>query len=374
MRNALYYPHTQMRDENFLKNSLLLWDEVDFISPTRHFRFDSNLPKHIIEGLELLCRPHVPNENEKGTAHTRIVNLLKSGVPDWLVTTAVPESIQDGRRVREFFGEDYGIYPEKLDHKTWELLEAAQLVRLSGADYDYYTRPLVGLFLMSLLANVCAGNTKEQITDRGDAYAFLWRLIAAEGGGRDVSMQKPLSGNSAERLITLSLKAIDTDDIPFENILALRKREAGTSGHDYRAFRKKYGEKLKECAVAIATNAKSESDRRDIERQFKTDLADDLNSLKDELQAPKRELVFSKEVLTTVAVAVGVALFAEPTTSVWVTPGAAAVSAGLFVNNLGKFVGSYKKTLKEHSASWLYLAQAPDRRSLPIRNLRSRKG
>jgi hypothetical protein len=371
MRSALYYPHTQMRNESFLKNSLLLWDEVEFIAPTKHFKFDPMLPPHVTEALELLCRPHVPTATEKQTAHKRIVGLLEHGIPEWLITTELPNAIHYGRPVREFYGADYGIYPEKLDEKTWELLEAAGLVNLSGADYDYYTRPLVGLYLMSLLANVCAGKTSEQITDRADAYSFLWRLAAAEGGAREIFPQDAQSKVPLDRLITLSLKALNTDGIAFEKILALRKREAGRQGHDYRAFRRKYGEKLKECADAIATTAKTQDDRKRIEEEFQLDMKDDLASLKDELQIAKRELVFSKSMLTTVVA--GAALFIEPiSTSVLLASGAKAIAGGAFMTDLMKFCGSYSKALKGHSSSWLYLAEAPSTRDLPIRDFASR--
>src|SRR5258706_8079981 len=75
MRSALYYPHTQIRDEGFLKNALLVWDEVHFISPTRHFEFDRHLDPGHREALELICRPLVPSDEEKRHVHNRILKL-----------------------------------------------------------------------------------------------------------------------------------------------------------------------------------------------------------------------------------------------------------------------------------------------------------
>ena len=34
---AVYYPHTAVRDRNFLKHALLYWDEIEYISPGRDF-------------------------------------------------------------------------------------------------------------------------------------------------------------------------------------------------------------------------------------------------------------------------------------------------------------------------------------------------
>jgi hypothetical protein len=33
MLSAIYYPHTAVRDENFLKHALLYCDEIEYISP-----------------------------------------------------------------------------------------------------------------------------------------------------------------------------------------------------------------------------------------------------------------------------------------------------------------------------------------------------
>jgi hypothetical protein len=366
MRSALYYPHTQMKDEALLKNALLLWDEVEFISPTSSFDFEDSLPKHIVEGLELLCKAHVPTDTERRTAHARIVKLLSKGIPNWLVATEVPESIKGGRKVREFYGREYGMYPQKLDLRTWDLLEGAGLVQLSGEDYDYYTRPLVGLYLMSILADVCAGATKEKITDRSEAYSFLWTLIAAEGSANEHSSITSKSAATMDRLVTISLKTIGTEAIPFKNILDLRKREAGRQGHDYRAFRKKYGEKINEYAVLIANQVKTKRDRDEIERQFKIDMQDDLASLKDELRVETRQLKFSTEVITTVVVAGGVATGVTPISELVSRLG--GLVTGGFMKDAVKAQGNYKSALKNHSSSWLYLAEDPIR-DLPFRDL-----
>lgn len=367
MRSALYYPHTQMKDEALLKNALLLWDQVEFISPTSSFGFEDSLPKHVVEGLELLCKAHVPTDTERQAAHARIVKLLSKGIPKWLVATEVPESIKGGRKVREFYGREYGMYPQKLDHRTWELLEGAGLVRLSGEDYDYYTRPLVGLYLMSILADVCAGATKEKITDRSEAYSFLWTLIAAEGSADGHSPITSRSATATDRLVTISLRTIGTETIPFKNVLDLRKREAGRQGHDYRAFRKRYGEKINEYAVLIANQVKSKSDRDEIERQFEIDMQDDLASLRDDLRVETRQLKFSTEVITTVVVAAGVvtgtASFSELASRL------SGLLTGGFMKDALKAQGSYRATLKNHPSSWLYLAENP-LRDLPLRDLR----
>jgi hypothetical protein len=112
MRAAIYYPHTQIRNETFLKNALLLWDEVGFVSPNQHFQFTSDLAPEIRDSLELLCRPTVPSDVQKQEVHLRVKKLLSSGVPKWLL--ARPTSLLKSRPIREFFGHQYGVYQRRL--------------------------------------------------------------------------------------------------------------------------------------------------------------------------------------------------------------------------------------------------------------------
>lgn len=367
MRSAVYYPHTQIRDESFLKNALLLWDRVEFVSPSKAFHFDEAESVQMREALDILCVAHVPSSNEKDQVHVRVVELLKKGLPDWLIAKAVPYSISSGRRIKEF-SNGYGMYPEKLDHKTWSLLEAAGIVRLMGSDYDYYTRPMVGFLLMSLLADACAGTQKEKITDRVDAYDFLWGLVAAEGTNEISTSATPLQkkNHALERLVGISIKTIDTDEIPLSNILAMRRREESSGGQDYRAFRKRYGEKLKDCAANLVTKAKTEGDWLEIEREFQQDMSDDLASLRHELGVAKKELLFSKETLTMVAA--GGALLLEPM-SATLALAAKMFAGGALVKDVSSFSGNYKKALEKHPMSWLYLSQKPSLRSVPFGNL-----
>src|SRR5207249_3791492 len=125
MPKALYYPHTQIRSVSLLKNALLVWDEVQFISPYASFAFDDDFDRDFRESLELICRPHTPSDEEKKAVHQRVLRLLKNGLPDWIIAKEVPDVIRFGRQVREYGDGEFGIYPQKLDHKTWVLLEGA---------------------------------------------------------------------------------------------------------------------------------------------------------------------------------------------------------------------------------------------------------
>lgn len=355
MRRAVYFPHTQIRDERFLKASLLLWDQVDFVAPVPRFQFD-DAPKEHIDALELLCRPHVPSEREKAEVHRRVLNLLQRPLPQWLVTTEVPESIIQGRRIREF-NMGYGMYPEKLAPKTWHLLEAAGLVKLAGPDEDYYARPLTGFLLMSLLADACAGESKEKITDRADAYQFMWKMVAAEQ--QDVPKAANFGAQSAAQsgLVNIAIRTVRTDDIPLENILAMRRREVGEAGFQYRRFRENFAAKIRDNATK-AVLAKSLEERRDVAADFEREMRDDLAALKHELGGVKRKLVFSKEVVGLFSLG---ALVGDVTGVVGAATGA--------VQTVDSFSRSYAETLGKHPISYLYLGERPTLRNVPFGSL-----
>lgn len=352
MRRAVYYPHTQIRNENFLKTSLLLWDQVDFVSPEKQFVFD-DASRIELEALDLLCCAHVPSQPEKDLVHARVVELLRRPLPDWLVTTQVPESVVNGRKIREFTTA-YGMYPEKLDHKTWSLLEAASLVRLQGPDEDYYARPLIGFLLMSLLADACAGDMKSKITDRYDAYEFMGKMVAAERPTPPTNVDSSRLSAAQAGLVSLAVNTVRTDGIPLENIVAMRKREQGSAGHHYRKLRQNFASKI-QASTERALAARTPEDRRDIAADFKREIHDDLALLKEELGMAKREVLFSKEMVALYGLG---SLVGDVTA--WVGAGVGAVQA------TGKFSKAYVETLGKHAISYLYVGERPTLRNIPF--------
>lgn len=175
MVSALYYPHTQIKDERLLKNSLLLWDQVEYIVPQpdwKHVRMANPLYN---DAIDIITVPHHPNTREKEFVHNRVQSLVDKGIPDWFFLNRL-----DSRRRKE----TYAIYPEKLSHETWRLMQSNRLAEFNRLDNDFHVAPLFGLMVMSLLADACAGTTKRKITDRADAYAWLMKFNTAELGRR----------------------------------------------------------------------------------------------------------------------------------------------------------------------------------------------
>jgi hypothetical protein len=361
--SAIYYPHTQIRDRDFLKSVLLTWDQVEYISPYPNFEFEKSTSTTVNDALDLICRPYTPTEVDKQRIHARLVRLLSKGVPSWLSTSTVPESLKSGRPIREYRApsDGMGIYPRKLDERTWKLLEATSLAKLDGDERQHYTAPLLGFLLMSMLADACAGAAKQKITDRADAYSFLWKIAVAEANAEYLPSPNSAIDSLHSRLVTISVKAINTDNIPLKNLLEMRTREArSSSAQDYRAMRRRYMNTIHRYARRLVQEAKSQSDWNEIERQFQIELQDDIAVLSSELRIAKSQLLFSKEVGIAALAAAG--LFLEPVSSSMILAHVVkAVGWGALVSDGIKFKKAHMDALSGHPASWLYLNARPSR-------------
>jgi hypothetical protein len=212
------------------------------------------------------------------------------------------------------------------------------------------------LMLMSLLADACAGNTKRKITDRADAYSWLQKYSTAEAGGQYVTgLDASQVAPAYERLITISLKLLNTDDVPISTLVAMRKREANSNSRNYREFRVKYLNKVDEYVETIVKPGLRESDIIELERQFQKDMEQELSELRSELRLSKTKLVFSKEVGIAVAAVAGT--LTAPIlglTDLSTLFGSIGVGALIRVNK--EYNAAKRKALKSSSMSWLYLA------------------
>jgi hypothetical protein len=96
---------------------------------------------------------------EKLAVHRAVEALVDQGLPKWLVdTTHLPSNID--------LTESYGIYGQKFLPDTWQLLEQASLARVrESGRRDYDVPQGVGLLLLAAIAEECAGQQFERITD-----------------------------------------------------------------------------------------------------------------------------------------------------------------------------------------------------------------
>ena len=235
MYSALYYPHINIEDRGLIRDALLLWDKLEYITPSEY-----NTSWHPDDdyktALSLISEPHVPSDEEKESAHNSVLELATSDLP--------PEFTFDPDRSWD----SYNIYPQKLLPKTWDMLYE---LKLANKHNDrFLTSSSLGFSIMSILADNCAGLQKQLITDETDFYSALTRYFTEINGGiyRLYSDKESVTGNQqldlddVDRLVTISLKTINLKNIPIKSLISYRKKEKEDNASHLRTLR--YNRKL----------------------------------------------------------------------------------------------------------------------------------
>ena len=311
---ALYYPHMAIENVNLLKNMLFLWDSIELICPFGTLPYRSTDP-HRQHALELLGRPIFPTDEERRAAHDAIVELAQSDLPDWFF----PANVTDRLR--------YAIFPEKFLPETWDALQRTNLARPKTVDVDppmsasslfelsekarhdaYETTQAFGITMLSILADCCAADSKQLITDEASSYLALDRYFRTVGGAKPTRWKK----SRHERLVTISLLTADVSHVNLPSLLRLRRQE--NSRPELRAMRHNYLNKLHQYSERLRTEARSRRDIQEIERMFRNDVSDDIALLKEELKDEAKKLFFSTEVATAAIALPGI--FVHPVAAV----------------------------------------------------------
>jgi hypothetical protein len=347
---ALYYPHTEIRSEVMLKNALLLWDSVETIVPQSYRRGLTKQRTALLqEAHELIVQPRRPSSDEGQVAHEALKKLLETGQLNAMLSS-VPKQLAVGRHL---------IHPDKFLHTTWRMLESQGYATWEAAHEDYGVPPALGLIMMSLLADTCAGTTLQRVTDRTDAYTWLNEAHALALGARpvhglDVSQVAP----GHDRLICLSLEAIDARHVPLKRLVELRKKELKSGGTFYSDMRRNYLSALNAHVERVVSEVRTASDLRELDRQFKNELKSDIQELKRELGMATAKALFSKEVgISAIALAGSLVSPVFGITTLSTTIGSAGV-----IPLIGAAVGlrgARREAVKKHASSWLYFANAP---------------
>lgn len=323
MLAALYYPHVRMSADLF-KNALFLWDKIEYIAPDQTFRPEYR-DGELDEAVGSFAEQHIPSDEEKRHANETILDLLRRPLPPWFYVKDVPEELR------------YSLYPAKFFPETWEKLESQKLAQPIGDGFE--TCAPLGLTIMSILADCCAGAQKRLVTDETASYSALGRYLATIGGA-DLGK----FDDQSERLLTISLRVMNFKNVPLSRLVELREKERTASGAHLTALRHGYLRKVEEYSDKLA-QAKGKQDAAEIDRVFEQEMRKDLDLLKDELKDEAKKVVFSGEMATA---AVGLAgSFLHPTLGL-------AVAGGALYKKKVEYRAARNKTLRGHTMSWLY--------------------
>jgi hypothetical protein len=252
---------------------------------------------------------------------------------------------------------DYLIYPEKFLDQTWNMLLEGGMARWVRAERDYGVPAAVGFLMMSVLADVCAGTQIRKVTDRNDAYGWLAEMHAKALGSRYVTgLDTSQVAPAHDRLVALSIEVLDGRQIPLRKLVDLRKRELRGGGAGYSAMRRRYLNALDSHLDRIGKEAKSESDVRELNRQFKEDLKQDVADLKAELGVVSSKALLSKEVALSALILAGTLI--SPIAGLTTL---AAQVGGVGIIPLMKAAVEYRASrrdvLRKHTMSWLFIGK-----------------
>jgi hypothetical protein len=317
---GLYYPHTEIRDSRVVKAAMLIWDELEIIVPYSNFQLTSSSAEvvNVIQETEFL-RSRPPEPDQQTAAHKKIIELFSGHLPDWFLFR--PEEQQ------------YFMYPEKLDYRTWNTLREAHVAsEITGGNVsEMVLNRSVGLTLMSIIAETYAGTTRELLTDVPDAQRAKAHVMAEAAGGTPLTK---LSANE-RHLVDISLYGVDAENIPLKALIEAHNDRRREMREARAAYRKAVGTALQ--------NIKPESTKADIAwivEDFGRKMKDHRERLGDALRVLAAQLVIGPILGGFLSV-------------FGLLPGTVGVLTGTIGAWL-KFETDWEKTISESPASWLY--------------------
>ena len=274
MRSAIHYPDTHLQSPQAMASALLLWDKLRVIVPFDFYRIEYG--NHAMaEAWELIGKPLVPDDENKRQAHESIKAMLEAGVPRQI-------------QYREDLlpGQDYEIWPQKLNHETWRMLRENRMTTTPLANGDYPFEQEAGITIMAKLADACAGKTFARVTDKMLAYGLI--------GDRD----EPILAQSY--VVPLTLEIIDAEAISLEKVIDFRRREVREKkGGDYKAWRHAYADSVQDHIVRLR-DVQSANERDQINAEFRDEMERNLRELKRAIGLAKAEMVLKPVVVSAV--------------------------------------------------------------------------
>jgi len=314
---------------NLFKNALFLWDKIEYIAPDQGFQSWSGNAE--LDGaVRTYGERHIPSGEEKQQANEAILDLLRRPLPAWFYVKDIPARLR------------YTIYPKKFDPETWDRLTSEKLAQPIGDGFQ--TSAPLGLTIMSILADCCAGSQKRLVTDEAASYSALDHYLATIGGAELGKFDK-----SSERLVTISLRIMNFQNVPLAKLVKLREKERSRRGAHLTVLRHGYLKKVEEYGEKLV-QAKTKRDAREIERVFEQEMRKDLDLLQDELKDEAKKVFFSAEMATA---AIGLAgALVHP--SVGFLLGGKLLCGGALYRKKVEYRSARNKTLKGHAMSWFY--------------------
>jgi hypothetical protein len=275
MQNALYFPHIHVRTDRVMKTALLLWDQVEIITPWLNyeisygeFGYSADYAKTLEHAHGLINREHVPSDEEKRAAHDRILDLATTpNLPRWFLK----KGAKDAGFIMHF---------QKLFDETWEDLSKPGIATVVRRDGDVIVPTAFGRATTTVLAQCCAGNDTQLVTDSARATDDVRQTTEIEERKRNQLEYGPEKEKYFSAVDTLNI--VDVDKFTLPQLIAYRERELHETAPHQRVFRQNYWEKLDKAAQEYSA-AKNASERKRVRERFRSQLSGEFAFLKEEL-------------------------------------------------------------------------------------------
>jgi hypothetical protein len=168
--------------------------------------------------------------------------------------------------------------------------------------------------------------------------------------------------SSEQDVVPVTLDLVDASRLPMENLIAFRAREASERrGGDYTKLRHAYADRVQTQVAAL----RGESDpfqRRELERQFRNDMSQDLKDLREALTGNRLDLVLKPVIVPSVVGAGALASGLAPATAA-ILAGTAVAGANVaeVAKNVADFFSSgfnfskqQRETMAKHPMAYMY--------------------
>jgi hypothetical protein len=264
MRSAIFYPERQITDPVFLRNSLLLWDELHVID-TNPERPHVDVPDDVRRAWKILGKSIQPTYRDKEQAHQLIEEMLER--PEFL------EKIPQDRGRSRAPDDLYELFPDKLLDRTWRILREQARFRLLR-NGDYGTNEAIAIAIMSKLAEACGGDVFARVTNRVGGFA-----LAADSG-------PPVAG---ERVVPVALALFDLSKVDLATVVEFREREE--KDESYRDLRNRYLDDVEQHILEMSS-ARNARQVEELYRVYDERMKRHVRDLKDGMKTNRLGLAF----------------------------------------------------------------------------------
>jgi len=258
---ALYYPYFRVQDVNWLKASLLYWDEISCIVPEN---YDPGNPEELKPAEEFILRldPEPYTNRAELTFREHVLPLSEQhDRPEAQATlNAVAEAIGD-RRI--------WIHADKMTHELRRELEWRGLLQWDTHDRMQLAEGFDALYMICLAKEMGLATRRPPLTDT-EEYAECQALVQFDA---NVAVSREVQNAETESSVLVQLGIAmpspqQLNNVPLQSIIDHhRKRDT-----ERRAFRRAVEEIVSDASGIddpIALEDFLAEKRRDIEQQMK---------------------------------------------------------------------------------------------------------